>query len=487
MQYSHKKPSKSVTHTPKQPKAIYTYPDGAAVYSGAVPPSAAESAKPLIVFVPGLGQVASSFWNGNSMYVSAYSSGFRTAFVSFPKPDNLAQDMWRDGEMLARQLRDICSYFNVQSVVIAAHSKGGVDSQTAAVHFGAADCIDNIITLSTPHHGSQLADIAYSTVGWPLAELLNAHSPGCYSMQTGYMRAFRNLTDESPKNTVPIKTFAGNGGENDPWRIIVGSLILSRFGENDGVVTVESAHNPKGTHMGTLHLNHSQMADGRYVWSYLDSVLEGEPLEPAVAVFAPSFSSTPAQIIKGGEIGSGVNECFWIDSTVESFKITIIIAGGGIHRRFAVLAPDGRKSILTPVKKDVFTYILKATVSKPQVGKWKLLSRGGNGAYCAVISLFGKNVFAVRPENTVNDKLGADMRILRTYIDGYDVVGEYSVKNGIELPEKPQFDKGIYNVEMNIKGELDDGSTYERTVLRPASCGGKITECENRAIVSKHK
>ena len=57
-------------------------------------------------------------------------------------------------------------------VNIVAHSKGGIDTQAALVEYGANRFVGNVITLATPHHGSNLADLSYSWwAGW-LASIL---------------------------------------------------------------------------------------------------------------------------------------------------------------------------------------------------------------------------------------------------------------------------------------------------------------------------
>lgn len=470
------KKTKAVLPAWKKPETVYTYPGGAAVYAGAIPFGVSDSQKPVVVFVPGLGQSAQFYWGGNSMYESAYSSGYRTAFVSFSLPNQQSQDMWSNGETLARELTDICSYYHVPRVVIVAHSKGGVDAQTSAVYFGASRIIDSIITLSTPHWGSQLADIAYSSAGWPFAELIKAHSPGCFSMQTGYMREFRGMTDVKPENITPVKTFAGNGGADEFTKTWAGSLLLDRYGENDGVVTVESAHNPSGEHLGTFHLNHAQMGSGNSIWPHLGPVLDGVSQEPYVAASATPCRIESAHIIKGGRLEKGVNESFFVDSTVENFTVTITLAGGTQQKNFIIKAPNGQKALLVAKRGKDGVLILHAAVRKPQVGKWKITAQSGKGAYYALINLRGNDVFCACPKEAAHCNTKADLRILKTYVDGYDVVGEYSFNNGMELPHVPEFSNGVYTAEMRLYGELDDGSTYERSLIRPFAQGNNPRE-----------
>lgn len=459
----------------EEPQEIFTYDDKAAVFADSS--SKNDINKPVIVFVHGLGGGAEQFFENNSMFSDAVESGFRAAVVNFRYPQGKSQDMWSNGKLLSTQLEDICGYFNVQKVIIVAHSKGGVDSQTAAVHYGASKFIDSIITLSTPHWGSQLADIAYSSAGWALAELVKAHSPGCFSMQTGCMREFRRITDQSPGNSTPIKTFAGNKGDDELTSMWFSSIILDRFGENDGVVTVESAHNPKGEHLGTYPLNHAQMSEGKHMWKHLEPVLKGEAEEqPAIAAMAVSRSTAPAHILKGGSLEKGADENFFIDSSVESFIFTITFSGEIEPNRFRLITPDNRRIILTAKKEGNSVVIYRAEVANPQPGKWRITASPCNGAYGAVICLSGCNLFHTSSCSAPPGNMEAELRILRTYENGYDVVAEYNFKKGSQLPKVPELKSGIFNIEMNLRGELEDGSIYERSVIRPITSGENLSD-----------
>jgi hypothetical protein len=477
-----------------EPEPIFWDQNGAAVYAGKFPVSSDYANRPVLVFVPGLGKSAPYFWDENTLYENAYNSGFRTAFVSFGPQGEKPQDMWKNGELLARQLEDICAYYRVTRVTVIAHSKGGVDTQTAAVHCGAAAQIARIITLSTPHFGSQLADIAYSTAGWGVADIIRAHSPGCYCMQTGFMGAFRDVTDSSAQNTTPIFTFAGNGGADTPSRLQATALVLDRYGENDGIVTVKSAHNPKGQHLGTLRLNHAQMGDGAYIWPNLlrtlganalgnyalgTSALGNETQEavvPALAVTPKPAMPTcheTAQIIRGGALQEGVNEGFCVDSTAESFTAHLLVAGATHPPRFTLIAPDGHKTSFS-TKRYGNGNILYATIDKPQIGKWRLSAGKSEGAYTALIFLCGKSTFYISPKDASPNRVGAELRIIKTRHDGYEIVGEYSVKDITSLPAPPKLEKGVYNLEARFSGELEDGSSYERSLLRPFRPGGSL-------------
>lgn len=450
----------------EKPKIIRTYEEKASVYAL----TKKLVGKPVIVFIPGLGDAASNFFENNPMFYDAVNCGFNAAVVNFDFPNGKSLDMWHNGNILAKQISDICSYFNVRKVTAVAHSKGGVDAQTAAVHCGAHELFDSIITLATPHWGSQLADIAYSTVGWALAELIKAHSPGCFSMQTAYMSEFRKITDSKPTNIVPIKTFAGNGGADELTRMWFSSILLDKFGENDGVVTVKNAQNPKGQHIGTFPYNHAQMGNGNFIWKHLEPVLKGKPVEqPIYAACSVLRCPHPAHILKGGNLVRGVDDDFFIDSTIESFVLTITASGDIGKNQFNLISPGGLKKIPAAKNNSDGTVVYRTEVKKPQTGKWKLSASPCAGAYTALVCLKGRDAFAVCPKSPLPNQFSADIKILRTYAEKYDVVAECSFKNGDRPPKLPELKNGVYNLELRLHGELDDGSKFERTLIRPTA------------------
>jgi len=168
-------------------------------YLGDTPPNVDDS-KPPIVFVQGLRGSAESWWGEtsyhgpNDMYAKAYDNGYRTAFVELYDSGGEGASMWDNGQLLADLLTQIRQHFG-EPVNIVAHSKGGIDSQAALIHYGAWPHVGRVVTLGSPHRGSHLADLAYSWwAGW-LAELLGARDEGTEVLQTGYMEYFRSVTD----------------------------------------------------------------------------------------------------------------------------------------------------------------------------------------------------------------------------------------------------------------------------------------------------
>lgn len=450
-------------------------------YAGAVPRGSEEA--PILVFVPGLGDVAQNFWSWNGLedpewglYAYAYGEGYRTAFVNFTPKGEKPFDVWQDGHILAWQLEQICSHFGVGQVQLIAHSKGGVDAQTAMVYYGAASRVSRLITLSTPHWGSQLADIAYSSSGWAVAELLQAHSPGCYTMQTGFMDYYRHRTDGKPGDHCKILTFAGRGSGLPLSKTWFGAQMLSRFGPNDGVVTVESAHNPKGEHLATLDLSHEQIKEGRYIWPYLSAALKGRPQPQAASAALQAIPRRCGQILRGGRLSKGVNGPFFIDSSTDRAEITLLLAGETEKsgNPFILSDPSGGVYSGFKIASAGQGVALSLMVDRPEAGEWRLQAPAGEGAYTAVIRLCGGQLLEAEPQtDRVIQKI--EIRVFRTHADYSELVYELEVERGDE--PLPTLQPGSYLIEAAVHGQKEDGSRFERTVIRSA-----LVEQEDGAV-----
>ena len=116
--------------------------------------------KPPILFVQGRNGNADS-WYGktvyhdiNDMYDYALKAGYQTVFIQlYDAAGKGSASQWDNGKLLAQKLEEIYNHFG-KKVNIVAHSKGGIDTQAALVEYGANRFVGNVITLSTPHHGS---------------------------------------------------------------------------------------------------------------------------------------------------------------------------------------------------------------------------------------------------------------------------------------------------------------------------------------------
>lgn len=268
--------------------------DVGAIYYGAVPPNS--SSKPVLVFIHGYTSNARVWWEDNDMYSKAYNDGYRTAFVSV-HPD---KSMWANGQMFANMLNTIANHYGVNRVVVIAHSKGGVDSDAALVHYGAYNRVERVITLGTPHFGTPLANLAQSGwVSW-LSYVFGQKNEATYVLQTGYMDYFRSVTDphaNRPKTN--FRTFGAWGYSGiltvSGWYLNLNGGSKSNGG-NDGVVNYSSTKRPNSTVIfGKLDsrgkVNHFEIAEGSKMWAYIKGQLPGSlSREQAAEMIADAYN-----------------------------------------------------------------------------------------------------------------------------------------------------------------------------------------------------
>jgi triacylglycerol lipase len=67
-----------------------------------------------------------------------------------------------NAKILKSTIEKILQKEKTEKVNIIAHSKGGIDSRYLIWNYGFQDKVASLTTISTPHHGSALADLIYS-------------------------------------------------------------------------------------------------------------------------------------------------------------------------------------------------------------------------------------------------------------------------------------------------------------------------------------
>lgn len=243
---------------PRMPETLPATGDPALdkVYYGAVPPGG--EGAPVLVFVPGLGGVATDWWGpifvvdegDNDMYALAYRSGYRTAFVTLNERLD-GKDKWENGATLARQITAIAGYYGVDRVSIVGHSKGGIDSHAAIVgrvgeFAGVASRVRNVITLGTPHQGSEMADFAMTERGQGLLNQVGLPfkvDGALAGLASEAMAAFRAEIDARTEANRQVRFFTAAGTSWGPQQGVLrisGGFLGSSQGISDGLVTVES-------------------------------------------------------------------------------------------------------------------------------------------------------------------------------------------------------------------------------------------------------
>ncbi|WP_243355780.1 esterase/lipase family protein [Bacillus litorisediminis] len=443
-------------------------------------PNYVEPNKSPIVFVHGLNSSASTWWVENDMYNTAYANGYETAFIDLYPTKN----MWDNGQLLANQLEDIYNHFG-EKLIVVGHSKGGIDAQAALVHYNAFPYVHRVITLSSPHHGSELADLAYSRwAGW-LAGILGSKSDATYSLQTGYMNQYRSQTDSHPNvNRIPYYTFGGTAWGHFGSSLYWGGLYLSAYGPNDGAVTVVSSRLPYATEVSVGDWNHSGIRQGSSTFNLFEPHLYENANFANTSSSLEKNTSLSNSYYKGGTYQVNTSEIFAVEEGVSEITVdwisdqknsTLILKDpdGQIHSNFSVNEePD-----YSPFA-DAYHHSI--TIPSPKAGQWLMEASSKNENF--LMGVFYKSNI----NHDLNISISND-RELTIYSDG-ETVEKDQIEAAITLiyyeDEKakpsqikliknedsssvkiPFLGAGVYNITIDISGQSSQGREFNRTVI----------------------
>ena len=455
-------------------------------YVGTTPSFVAPSKQP-ILFVHGLNSSSNTWWNENNMYDTAYQNGYETAFIDlYP-----TKDMWDNGALLAQKIRDIYNYYG-EKVVVVAHSKGGIDTQSALVHYGAYPYVSRVITLSTPHYGSQLADLAYSSwAGW-LAGILGSKNDATYSLQTGYMSYFRSETDHHANvSKTPIYTFGGTKWGSFGSSLYWGGLYLWGYGSNDGAVTVSSSRLPYATELRVGDWNHFTIKEGSSTFNlfrdYLnETTVDSSGLKAQSLEQSPSFNYETASFVRGGESSGRKQEKVQVEEGAQSITFDWISNSPSSHLNLK--DPSSKSYSSFTVKKDESEYFRGAyhhtlTISNPASGEWTLESVSESHEKYLMMVSFNSDMNDAVSINIAQDEITLKKKDKKVNLS-HDMTIEYykdgklkesklkSKKGSLKIPK---LGEGVYNVTVDIKGTMDK-YTFNRTFIKTVyvDASGKV-------------
>lgn len=169
------------------------------------------------------------------------------------------QDCWARVEENAKtvkaRIRQILDETGAEKINIIAHSKGGLEARMAASSLGMGPAIASITTVGTPHRGSQTVDrllkapdslfnvAAFAVNNW--IGLIGDTKPDffavCRDFSTDCARRFNEKNPDVPG--VFYQSYAGvMKTPLSDIKLSTANLVVRLIeGENDGLVTVESA------------------------------------------------------------------------------------------------------------------------------------------------------------------------------------------------------------------------------------------------------
>ncbi len=264
---------------PPTPPAPTPDPVYANVFYGAVNPGFANFNTPVLVFVPGLGGVASDWYTNNDMYAYAYQWGYRTAFIT-PNTTNTSASgsIQSDGSVLQTVIPRVASYYNVPQMYFIGHSKGGLDLQQAILDGNILPYVKALFTIATPNQGTKLADWAFEPSNQTIVEglmkkyNLDLESNAVADLEVANMTPFRAAADPAFTQlpNKPFYYFSADGYQDSAVTLVTGSLLrklvpgTDQNSQNDGLVTVgESQLSPEySNQLGVIGTDHFKMNQG---------------------------------------------------------------------------------------------------------------------------------------------------------------------------------------------------------------------------------
>ena len=159
-----------------------------------------------------------------------------------------------NAEIIAKSLDKALEITGAEKVNILAHSKGGLEARYLVNH-GYQDKIASITTIDTPHHGSHTIDFlmktpkpivkvaAFGTDVW--MKILGDKHPESYKCFVTLMTdTASRFNDENPApDNVYCQSYAFkvNNSFSDPVFCITYPVVRRFDGDNDGMVSVDSA------------------------------------------------------------------------------------------------------------------------------------------------------------------------------------------------------------------------------------------------------
>ncbi|WP_409251702.1 esterase/lipase family protein [Bacillus sp. SCS-153A] len=442
-------------------------------------PGYVDGTKPVLVFVHGINSSSKTWWENNNMYQTAFNNGYETAFIDV-HPD---RDMWENGAVLNNRIRDIYNYFGQKKLVIIAHSKGGIDAQNALVQYGAYPYVSNLITLSTPHHGSQLADLAYSSwAGW-LAGILGSKNDATYSLQTGYMKNYRSQVDSHiNRSKNPVYTLAGTSWGSFGSSLYWGGLYLRAYGSNDGAVTVANSRLPYGKEVRVDKWNHTTVREGR-TFSYFQPYLttSAQPLsmsslqeEFTVAETIENKSAAVTTAHRGGVFENEVQETFQVEENVakldldwlsdkKTIDLQVVSPSGDIYNNFHHSVDDG-------IFKGGHHHSFQ--IPNPETGQWTIKVKKNKAAYLVTAGFHSDlNDEIILDESTMELKnKGNKVKDLQVTIK-VNKDGKKKKQSLLKMTTKGKVpftykEEGIYSLTLDVTGKTIAGNNFERTIVK---------------------
>ncbi|UXH43606.1 hypothetical protein N5C46_18360 [Rossellomorea vietnamensis] len=425
-----------------------------------------------VLFVHGINTSSDTWLLNNDMLPIIRGAGYQSVFIDLHRDE----DMWTNGGILAEKIGEMYDSLK-EKLVIVGHSKGGIDAQTALLHYGASPYVERVITLSTPHHGSELADLAFSKwAGW-LTDALKSKTPAVFSLQTGYMKGFRSEMDRHDlARSIPFYTFGGTGWGGAQSELFWGGLYLSRFGQSDGAVLVKSSRLPYGKEVAVRDWTHSTIKEGRSIFPYMKEILSDEVKDVVHAEANEHVKEEETSVLhRGGTVDGVAVEHFSVEERVE--RLTIDWVSDQRDTMYELVGPDGQVYRQWSVAEDATGYFPGAfhhsfLLTAPIPGRWEVRAHASQEHYMLSI-LFHK-------KSAVTSLTASDQTLLKKMYTIHHIPMKSGKKPSTlitseDLSSLPlaDFEEGIHNITLDLEGKTEQGNEFQRTVIQTVYVDGK--------------
>ncbi|PYZ98234.1 hypothetical protein CR205_06465 [Alteribacter lacisalsi] len=454
-------------------------------------PKEVKKSKPVIVFVPGLTNLSSMFYTESDWYRTAREDGFQTAIVELYDTGGPAKSYWDNGAVLAWQLSQVSEYLGGKKLAVVGFSKGALDAQTALVHYGRHELVDELYAIGSPHHGSELADLAHSTKASWLANLIGMKNEGTRSLQTALMAYYRTITDNRPeRESTRYYTVAGKRSGPLFSRYFAGGLFIP--GDSDGVVSVRSATLPYGTMLKVGEWNHQDLTDRKNVYPVIsDVLLTGRETSEDYQTAGENLG-TASRIVRGGPCRKTGIESFEVEEGAASFSADWLTPDHA--EGLSIIDPEGKifkPEVTTSPDNGMFNgaWHHTFTIDDPIPGRWSIVEKrtsSNPSAYLVIININSPISTQLEFEQALEKKQftvsGKDQAVPSSATasctftpcekgkaDDTDDQEQSASAFGTTVT-LPDCGEGLYNTTMDIEGVTKGGSRFERTVVRTVYC-----------------
>jgi triacylglycerol lipase len=202
------------------------------------------------------------------------------ALVYFGNQDGFGSVKNNAGQLRSGILM-LCEEFGYEKFNLIAHSKGGIDARYMISQLDMSSYVASLTTVATPHHGIKTIDIYKKDSPSRLNSLFNLFntmllidggekpsSNDVYDQLTfDYMQVFNEYVKDSPDVYYQSYACDMKGRYADPALYMFYSRIKEYEGDNDGLVSVDSAKwgHFRGVYSGPEEkgVSHPSACDGR--------------------------------------------------------------------------------------------------------------------------------------------------------------------------------------------------------------------------------